>query len=69
METSMLPSLLNIPQHTKILIYDSVGDLIIHKKIFYGQNKIEPADHPSGIYFYQILENEMSISNGKMIKI
>jgi len=58
-----------IPQRARILIYNSVGDLIIHKKIFYGQNKIELADHPSGIYFYQILENGMSISNGKMIKI
>lgn len=58
-----------IPHQAKVLIYDGVGDLVMHQKIFYGQNKIELSDHPSGIYFYQIFENGMSISNGKLIKI
>jgi hypothetical protein len=57
-----------VPADARILIYDAMGNRIVDKRVYYGQNPIDLSHVPSGIYFYRISEHGKDVKNGTLTK-
>ena len=51
----------------KIIIYNSVGEVIINEKILSSKHAINTNSFNSGIYFYELMNNHQKLSTGKII--
>ena len=58
-----------IPSDAKLVLCDVLGNRMLNKKVFYGQNTINVHDLPKGVYLYTITENGMNIKDGKIVKL
>ncbi len=57
----------NTLDDSELILLNSLGEKIHSQYISKGENEITIKDLPEGIYFYSILENGKSISNGKVV--
>ncbi len=57
------------PQKMVLQINNSIGELVLSKKLYQGSNSIEVEDLHSGIYFISILEKGKEIKSEKLIKL
>jgi hypothetical protein len=57
------------PQKMVLQINNSIGELVLSKRLYQGSNSIEVEDLHSGIYFISILENGKEIKSDKLIKL
>jgi hypothetical protein len=48
-------------------VFNVLGKLVYSTKIIGGTNSIDLGDKSSGIYFYEVLENDVEVANGKLI--
>ena len=51
----------------KIIIYNSVGEVIVNEKILSSKHAINTNSFNSGIYFYELMNNHKKLSTGKII--
>jgi len=57
---------LNAPLH--LILYNSLGDVIMEKTLHGKINSVNVSSLPGGIYFYKISVNRKTIKNGKLIR-
>ena len=50
-----------------IEIYNSLGKNIYTKNILYGENNINVNELSKGLYYYKLIENNQTLSTGKII--
>lgn len=58
-----------LPSHGLFNLYNSSGQKILSKPIFYGINNINMSDLVSGVYSYNITDNAVILKVGKLVKI
>lgn len=56
------------PINGKVHFYNSIGRLIYQQDLFHAWNTINTSSWVSGIYFYKILDGNVVLSSGKLIK-
>lgn len=58
-----------IPSDAKLVLCDVLGNRLLNKKVFYGQNTINVDNLPRGVYLYTVTENGLNIKDGKIVKL
>lgn len=57
-----------VPADARVVIYDAMGNSIVDKRVYYGQNPIDLSHVPPGIFFYRLSENGKDIKTGTLTK-
>jgi hypothetical protein len=58
-----------IPQHGQIMIYDISGRPVRTQRIYYGQNNVDMTQLASGMYVWKVMDGQVEIRSGKVVKI
>lgn len=57
------------PQKMVLQVYNSIGELVLSKRLYQGSNSVDVENLNSGIYFISILERGTEIKSEKLIKL
>ncbi len=58
-----------IPQYGQIMIFDISGHPVRTKRIYYGQNNVDMTGLATGMYVWKVMDGEVEIRSGKVVKI
>lgn len=58
-----------IPQHGQIMIYDISGRPVHTQRIYYGQNNVDMMGLAAGMYVWKVMDGQVEIKSGKVVKI
>jgi hypothetical protein len=60
----------NLPQNTELKLYDALGQLVLEQQIAKGMQQVQISlkglEH--GVYFFELVNDEVVIGNGKVVK-
>ncbi len=58
-----------IPQHGQMVLYDISGRPVHTQRIYYGQNNVDMTELASGIYVWKVMDGQVEIQSGKVVKM
>jgi hypothetical protein len=58
-----------IPQYGQIMIYDISGRPVHTQRIYYGQNNVDMTMLAKGMYVWKVMDGQVEIERGKVVKI
>ncbi|MBK8347091.1 MAG: T9SS type A sorting domain-containing protein [Saprospiraceae bacterium] len=58
-----------IPQHGQMVLYDISGRPVHTQRIYYGQNNVDMSELASGIYVWKVMDGQVEIQSGKVVKM
>ena len=58
-----------IPQHGQIMIFDISGRPVQTQRIYYGQNNVDMTQLAKGMYVWKVMDGQVEIKSGKVVKI
>jgi hypothetical protein len=54
--------------NTDLIIYNSIGQIVLNKRLSIGLNQVYVTDFANGIYYLMLLNEELSIKGHKILK-
>ena len=58
-----------IPEHGQMVLYDISGRPVHTQRIYYGQNNVDMTQLASGIYVWKVMDGQVEIQSGKVVKM
>jgi PKD repeat protein len=58
-----------IPQYGQIMIFDISGRSVHTQRIYYGQNNVDMAQLVKGMYVWKMMDGQVEIESGKVVKM
>ncbi|MBL0100868.1 MAG: T9SS type A sorting domain-containing protein [Saprospiraceae bacterium] len=58
-----------IPQHGQMVLYDISGRPVHTQRIYYGQNNVDMTALASGTYVWKVMDGQVEIQSGKVVKM
>lgn len=58
-----------IPEHGQMVLYDISGRPVHTQRIYYGQNNVDMTQLAPGIYVWKVMDGQVEIQSGKVVKM
>ena len=58
----------NLPDNAEFILFNTIGQEILRKRLGEGKNFIETSDLPAGLYIYSLLSQNKQVKSGKLVK-